>query len=111
MQRKYFLSYFFLLLFIGSAILKGDAQTALEKTSPNPEEISKIALAIAQTPENLALHEQYLKATQFSKWGVKEDPAFIKQYEDWMVKFPKSATIPYALGHAFASKESPKAKP
>ena len=111
MQRKYFLSYFFLLLFIGSAILKGDAQTALEKTSPNPEEISKIALAIAQTPDNLALHEQYLKATQFSKWGVKEDPAFIKQYEDWMVKFPKSATIPYALGHAFASKESPKAKP
>ena len=111
MKRKYFLSYFFLLLFIGTSVLKVYAQPAAENTAPNPEEISKIELAISQTPDDLTLHEKYLKATQFSKWGVKEDPEFIKKYEEWMIKFPKSAAIPYSLGHAFASKESPKAKP
>lgn len=103
--------YSFVLLFIGTNVLKVYSQPAAENTAPNPEEISKIVLAISQTPDDLTLHEKYLKATQFSKWGVKEDPEFIKQYEEWMVKFPKSAAIPYALGHAFASKESPKAKP
>ena len=111
MLRKYFLSYSFLLLFIVTGMLKVYAQSAAESTAPNPEEISKIELAISQTPDDLTLHEKYLKATQFSKYGAKEDPEFIKQYEEWMIKFPKSAAIPYALGHAFASKESPKAKP
>ncbi|MDB5211672.1 MAG: redoxin protein, partial [Sediminibacterium sp.] len=34
-----------------------------------------------------------------------------KQYKEWTNKFPSSAMIPFALGDAFASKESPKARP
>ena len=111
MKRKYFLSYYFLLLFMSTGMLKVYAQPAAENTAPNRDEISKIVIAITQTPDDLTLHEKYLKASQFNKWGVAENPEFVKQYEEWMVKFPKSAAIPYALGHAFASKESPKAKP
>ncbi|TXH21615.1 MAG: hypothetical protein E6Q95_03475 [Chitinophagaceae bacterium] len=66
---------------------------------------------ISQDPNNLSLHEAYLKASGFTKWGAKEDPAFINQYKKWMKQSPKSAILPYALGHAYAGKESPKAKP
>jgi thiol-disulfide isomerase/thioredoxin len=34
----------------------------------------------------------------------------VEQYQKWMTEFPKVAAIPYALGHAYAGKESPKAK-
>jgi thiol-disulfide isomerase/thioredoxin len=93
------------------AIDKAQAQTEATKFQADPAEVSKLRAEIEQNPDNLELHDKYLKATGFSKWGVAEDPAFVKQYEEWMVKFPKSAAIPYALGHAFAGRESPKARP
>ncbi len=78
---------------------------------PDPAELAKIRASIEASPDDLKLHEEYLKASQFTKWNAPDDPEFIKQYEDWMVKFPKSATVAYSLGHAYARKESPKAKP
>lgn len=73
--------------------------------------MDSLKMAIEKNPSNLDLHEAYLKASGFTKWGVKDDPAFINQYKKWMKQFPKVAAIPYALGHAYANKESPKAKP
>jgi len=93
------------------SVHKANAQTEAAKFTVDPAEVTKLRTAIEQNPDDLELHEKYLKATGFSRYGTAEDPNFVKQYEDWMVKFPKSATVAYALGHAFASKESPKARP
>ena len=82
------------------------AQDSTEEPS-----LAALQTKIAEDPNNLSLHEAYIKASGFTKWGAKEDPAFINQYKKWMKQFPKSAIIPYALGHAYAGKESPKAKP
>ncbi len=91
--------------------LQAIAQPSTEKAAVDPEELSNLRKEIEKNPADLDLHEKYLKASGFTKWGVAEDPEFIKLYEDWMVKFPTTAAMPYALGHAFAGKESPKAKP
>jgi thiol-disulfide isomerase/thioredoxin len=108
---------FFALFFI-TGNLKMRAQTALatvpeKKTevAATPDELAKLRSAIEANPNDLAAHEAYLKATGFTKWGAAEDPEFVRQYEEWMKKFPTSAAVPYALGHAYAGKESPKAKP
>ena len=100
----------FATLVLATALLTVGAQEPKKDTPVDPAELAKIRAAIETNPDDLASHEAYLKASGFSKWGVPIDPEFVKQYEAWMNKFPKSAAVPYALGHAFASKESPKAK-
>jgi thiol-disulfide isomerase/thioredoxin len=60
---------------------------------------------VEASPDSLSYHEQYIKAL-----GV-DNPRVEKQYSAWMKQFPKSATVAYAIGHAYAGKESPKAKP
>jgi len=99
------------LLLASGAFSNSYAQPAAGEPAPDAAEIAKIRKAITADPANFSLHEQYLKASGFTKWGAKEDPEFIQQYEDWMTAFPKEAVIQYALGHAFAGRESPKAKP
>src|SRR5258706_5409343 len=112
MKKQYFFSRSLLLAFLVTGLMKTFAQPDSEKVQQtDPTEINQLRVATEQKPDDLDLHEKFLKATGFSKWGVAEDPEFVKQYEEWMVKFPKSPAISYALGHAFASKESPKAKP
>ncbi len=90
--------------------LQSIAQPSTAKAA-DPEELSNLRKEIEKNPADLDLHDKYLKVSGFTKWGVAEDPEFIKLYEDWIVKYPTVAAIPYALGHAFAGKESPKAKP
>jgi thiol-disulfide isomerase/thioredoxin len=98
------------LVFLLGGLINTNAQVKEDKPA-DPAELAKIRASIEANPGDLSAHEAYLKASGFAKWNAPDDPAFIKQYEDWMKKFPKSAAIPYALGHAYASKESPKAKP
>ena len=85
--------------------------TSVAQSASDDLSASELIAKINQDPNNLSLHEAYLKASGFTKWGVKEDPAFINQYKKWMKQNPKSAVLPYALGHAYAGKESPRAKP
>ncbi len=99
---------FLLLVAANSKVI---AQTTKTETPVTAEDIAKLKAAIEANPNSIEAHEAYLKASGFTKWGAPEDPAFVKQYEDWMKKFPTSAAVPYALGHAYAGKESPKAKP
>lgn len=89
--------------------LNGLAQNKL--TNAEQPDVKSLEAAIAKDPNDLALHEEYLKATGFAKNGTEENPKFVKKYEDWMKQFPKSAAIPYALGHAYTRMESPKARP
>lgn len=97
-----------ILLVASPAVMIAQNADAQENQSQNMDQLKA---AIEANPSDLAAHEAYLKASGFTKWGAAEDPAFIQQYKDWMQKYPKVAAIPYALGHAFAGRESPKAKP
>lgn len=101
-------SWLVLLLFV---LNQGVFAQGNEKSDEEQAEIKSIETAIEKNPDDLTLHDKYIKATGFTKWNAPENPAFIQQYKNWMKKFPNSAAIPYALGHAFAGKESPKAKP
>jgi thiol-disulfide isomerase/thioredoxin len=99
---------------------KLDAQNAIatvpalsqKKVAPaTSDELAKLRSAVEANPNDLTAHEAYIKATGFTARGITEDPGLEKLYETWMKKFPTSAAVPYSLGHAYANKESPKAKP
>lgn len=107
MKTKYLTCGFLLL----SVMLFTFVPAMAQEQGDNAKKLDSLASAIEQDPGNLDLHDAYLKASGFTKWGAKEDPAFVNQYKKWMKEFPKVAAIPYALGHAYAGKESPKAKP
>jgi thiol-disulfide isomerase/thioredoxin len=110
-MKKFFLAAIVLPLttLIATGVL---AQPAAETTvEDSVVKMQRLRNAIEAAPDDLAAHEEYLKASGFTKWGAPENKEFIAQYEAWMKKFPKSATVAYALGHAFAGKESPKARP
>lgn len=110
MKKQFIISSGFILL-LSVFFVNVFSQGTMDKNSDSKEDINQLRQAIEKNPSNLDLHDKYLKATGFTKWGAPEDPAFVKQYQDWMKEFPKEAAIPYALGHAYAGKESPKAKP
>ncbi len=98
------------LLFLVSGRQASIAQTDKNSQS-DPVLMKKIADSISKDPDNIGLHERYLEATGFGKYGAKDDPAFVEQYKKWMKQYPKSAILPFALGNAYWSKESPAAKP
>lgn len=109
-MKKYYLQAMFIL---ATAAYSFTAAAQAESTSTEADSvanINKIRQSVEANPNDLSAHEAFLKASGFSKWGAAENPDFIRQYEDWMKQFPNAATVPYALGHAFASRESPKAK-
>ncbi len=89
-----------------------DAQTGLATppqkkvvVPPSADEIVTLRSTVESNPGDLTAHQAYIKAVGVTDAGIE------KQYEDWMQKFPSTATIPFALGDAFANAESPKAKP
>jgi thiol-disulfide isomerase/thioredoxin len=98
------------LMFSGPASVSSFAQAPRQETVVTAEELAKLRSAVEANPNDIAAHEAYIKASGFSKRNAPED-AIVKQYESWMKKFPASAIVPYQLGHAYADKESPKAKP
>jgi thiol-disulfide isomerase/thioredoxin len=110
-NKKYIYLLAFALVIGGHEITNAQNAGSKETIATDDAAMTKLRTAIEKEPNNLEAHEAYIKATGFTKWNAPDDPAFVKQYEDWMKMFPKSAVIPYALGHAYASKESPKAKP
>ncbi|WP_169304322.1 TlpA disulfide reductase family protein [Pedobacter frigoris] len=68
-------------------------------------ELAKLSAAVEASPDSPKVHTAFIKAM-----GT-DNPELEKQYEVWMVKFPKSAMFPYSLGKAYEDQESPKAKP
>ena len=101
-----------IIIFFALFLITGNLKSLSQPVSiTTPDELLKLRSAVEANPNDLAAHEAYIKATGFTKREVLEDPVLEKQYEDWMKKFPASAAVPYSLGHAYADKESPKAKP
>ncbi len=110
-MKKTYITTLVITLLLALTYANGYAQTDKKEAPVTAEDLAKLKAAIEANPNSVEAHEAYIKASGFTKWGVPEDPAFVQQYEDWMQKFPTSAVVPYALGHAYAGKESPKAKP
>ena len=110
MKKYLFLAtaWLFALPFISTAQAPANNDAVMEDSAAM---LQRLKNDIEANPDNLEAHEAYLRASKFTKWGTPENKEFIAQYEAWMKKFPKSAAVAYALGHAFAGKESPKAKP
>src|SRR5699024_9490120 len=79
------------------------------------QNISKAKSNVEAYPNNLEAHQSYLKAVGFTSMGRNSDSEVVDkvvgQYQTWINKFPKSAVVPFALGVAFAKRESPDAKP
>jgi len=71
----------------------------------NPDSLAKLEGIVLSNPDDLAAHSRLIKYM-----GI-DNPLLIKKYEELLKKFPSSATVPFALGEAFANVESPKAKP
>lgn len=111
MKKQFIISSGFILLLLNVFLVNAFSQGNMDKNPASKADINQIRQSIEKNPSDLDLHDKYLKATEFTKWGVSEDPAFIQQYQDWMKEFSKVAAIPYALGHAYTGIESPKAKP
>lgn len=80
----------------------GDKKT---ETPPTTDEIARMREAVEANPDDLKAHEQYIKAI-----GI-ETPEFKKQYDVWMKQFPKSVTVPFAIGQAYYKKERADATP
>lgn len=97
-------------LFIAMVFVLANTQS----NAQNPErlpvvadaaEVAKLRADVEANPEDLKKHQDYIKAA-----GGVNTPEVEKQYEAWMKQYPQSATVPFALGDAYCSKESPKAR-
>jgi peroxiredoxin len=75
------------------------------ETPPTPDEIAKMREAIEANPNDLKLHQQYVKAV-----GI-DAPEFKQQYEAWIKKFPQSVTTVFAFAEAYYNKERAEATP
>lgn len=93
---------------------------AQDKSAAAPADtasLSTLKEAVEAYPDSLSAHEQFIKAFKQSiPYVTFENTDSVlsllnAQYADWMQEFPQSATVPYALGDAYANAESPRAKP
>ena len=79
--------------------------------------LADLRAAVEAHPDSASYHEHYIEAfrksipgSNFSNYDSVMN-LLTPQYEQWMTRFPKVAVVPFALGHAFANAESPRAKP
>ena len=79
--------------------------------------LEELRAAVEAHPDSAALHDLYIKAFRKSIPNVNFSNAdsvmgLLKlQYDAWIQRFPNSAAVTFAIGHAFANAESPEAKP
>lgn len=81
------------------------------------DSVAELRAAVEAQPNNPELHQRFITAFRKSIPGANWTNAdsilsLLKpQYEEWIKRFPNVATVPFAIGHAFAGAESPEAKP
>jgi thiol-disulfide isomerase/thioredoxin len=79
--------------------------------------LDKLKAEIIKHPDSLQAHHQFIEAFRKSipnasfRNGDSVVSLLKGQYDKWAKQFPKSATVPFAIGEAYADAESPKAKP
>lgn len=107
MKNNFFVLLLAVMFSIASSISNAQTSTGpAEKKVATTDEIAKLQSTVEANPEDLKAHQEYIKAVGF------EDPnKLIKQYDIWMKQFPKSVTIPFAIGEGFYRKERAEATP
>ncbi len=81
------------------------------------DSVADLRAAVEAQPDNLKLHERFIAAFRKSipgaNWTNTDSILSLlkPQYDKWMQRSPGIAAIPFAIGHAFATAESPAAKP
>ncbi|SEW35129.1 TlpA disulfide reductase family protein [Chitinophaga arvensicola] len=87
---------------------------AAQQSTPGLNELKAV---ITKYPDSLGAHQEYIKAFRKSipnasfRNGDSVVSLLKGQYAQWAKQFPRSATVPFAIGEAYADAESPKAKP
>ena len=95
----------FVTLFIAKTVETNAQSSEKNAIVTDPVEVAKLRAAVEANPNDLTAHQEYIKAADIT------GPEFEKRYENWMKQFPKTATIPFAIGEVYWKKELPKAKP
>lgn len=81
------------------------------------DSLATLRAAVEANPDSLSYHERFIAAFRKSVPGANYNnydsvmSLLIPQYNEWIARFPQSAAVPFAIGHAFANAESPRAKP
>ncbi len=96
---------FIILLTLISTISFGQISGRAPKGLLNRDTLAKFEALVFTNPASAEAHTKYIKYV-----GIDSEE-LVKQYEKWLKNFPKYATVPFALGEAYAKVESPKAKP
>jgi thiol-disulfide isomerase/thioredoxin/Tfp pilus assembly protein PilF len=110
--------------FLALMILLSPVLFAREHGGPHPgigrtpiDSVADLRAAVERQPDSLGLHARFIAAFRKSipgaNWTNTDSILGLlkPQYDEWMKRFPNVAAIPFAIGHAFASAESPAAKP
>ncbi|MDR6784354.1 thiol-disulfide isomerase/thioredoxin [Pedobacter africanus] len=92
-------------MLLSTGLLQSYAQHKEAAQLASPAKLAKLKAAVEAAPNKLSAHDAYLKA------AGADNPKVIAQYAAWMKKYPKLATVPYAIAKAYLDEESPKAKP
>ncbi|MBC9933026.1 redoxin domain-containing protein [Chitinophaga qingshengii] len=94
----------------------GGAHHVYGQTKKATDDLQQLRAAVAKTPDSLNVHHQFIAAFKKSipNASFRNTDSVVSllqgQYATWMKQFPRSATVPYAIGEAFADGESPKAR-
>ena len=81
------------------------------------DSLATLRAAVEANPDSLSYHERFIAAFRKNVPGANYNNydsvmnLLVPQYNEWIARFPNSAVVPFALGHAFANAESPRAKP
>ena len=92
------------------------AASSTTKSAGQPS-LEELRAALEAHPDSAALHDLYIKAFRKSIPNLNFSNAdsvmgLLKlQYDAWIQRFPNSAAVTFAIGHAFANAESSEAKP
>lgn len=83
------------LLFLSQAFVGIAQQRTGTSTTYNKDILNRIK-AVENHPDSIEAHQAFLRS------NLSRDE-MIKQYKLWMKKFPKSATVPFAIGKFFST--------
>jgi thiol-disulfide isomerase/thioredoxin len=87
---------------LAQAIQTSRGQSRYQKKSVDPAPLTELIKAVEAAPDNIKAHEVYIDAVIFG------DTVLTVQYNKWMGMFPKSATVPFAIGRVYANRHNPK---
>ncbi len=94
-----------ILLLVSSFLSPAVVAQTKEKTIVDTKELTKLRTAVESAPNDINAHIAYITAMGLANPDLKE------QYERWLIKFPTSVVLPFAIGEKYYQREMPQATP